>query len=79
MQNGAYVRLKNIQLGYTLPKMFVQKLKLSKVRFYVTGENLFTITDLSDVFDPETTGGSWGAGKIYPLQKSVAFGMNVSF
>lgn len=79
LQNGAYVRLKNIQLGYTLPKMFVQKLKLSKVRFYVTGENLLTITDLIDTFDPETTGGSRGAGKIYPLQKSVAFGMNVSF
>ncbi|WP_430973947.1 TonB-dependent receptor [Sunxiuqinia rutila] len=79
LQNGAYLRLKNVQLGYTLPEMFVKKLQLSKVRFYVTGENLFVLTDLIDIFDPETTGGSWGAGKIYPLQKSFAFGMNVSF
>lgn len=79
LQNGAYARLKNIQLGYTLPKSLMKSLRLSKIRFFLTGENMFTITSLIETFDPETTGGSWGAGKIYPLQRSIAFGMNVSF
>lgn len=58
MQNAAYMRLKNLQLGYTLPATWTKKAGISKCRLFVSGENLLTFTSLFDVFDPETcTGG----------------------
>lgn len=56
LQNAAYMRLKNLQLGYTLPKSLINKIGLQNVRVYVSGENLLTITGLSDTMDPETAG-----------------------
>lgn len=79
MQNGAYLRLKNVTLGYSFQTALKTKLHLSKLRVYVTGENLLTFTKMSDVYDPEATGGYWGNGKIYPLQKAFAIGMNIEF
>lgn len=79
LQNGAYIRLKNIQFGYTLPKDMVDNLGISNIRFYLTGENLVTWTKLSKIFDPETIDGAWGRGKIYPLSKVVAAGISVNF
>lgn len=81
LQNGAYLRLKNIQLGYTLPVQWIQKAGMSSVRVYVSGDNLLTWSSLSTIFDPEATGdmaGS-GSGKLYPLQRVVSIGMNVNF
>jgi len=78
LQNGAYLRLKNIQLGYTLPVSISQKVKIQKVRIYVTGENLLTFTKLTKLFDPEAIGGRYGSGKIYPLQKLLSFGLNIT-
>ena len=79
LQNGAYLRLKNLTLGYSLPSSILDKLNFKKLRLYATGENLLTISDISGVFDPEATGGRWGNGKIYPLQKSYSIGLNVQF
>lgn len=79
LQNAAYLRLKNISLGYTFPKTILETLNLSKLRVFVSGENVLTFTKMADMFDPETTGGYWGSGKIYPLQKVLAIGMNVQF
>jgi len=80
IQNAAYLRVKNIQLGYTLPQSISNRIKLSNVRFYVSGENLFTITSLSEVFDPETIAlEGWNDGKVYPLSKVYSFGINVNF
>ena len=79
LQNAAYARLKNIQLGYTLPSKWTQKISLGKVRFYATGENLITITKMTKLFDPEALSGAWGGGKIYPLSKVVSMGVNVTF
>ncbi|MCU4175168.1 SusC/RagA family TonB-linked outer membrane protein [Carboxylicivirga sp. N1Y90] len=79
LQNAAYLRLKNIQLGYTLRGNWTSKVKLSKVRLYVSGENLLTFTKLSKLFDPEALGGRYGSGKIYPLSKVVSMGVNVTF
>lgn len=79
IQNAAYIRLKNIQLGYTLPKQLTQKARINKVRIYISGDNMWTKSSISGVFDPETLGGDWGAGKLYPLQKTMSFGMNVNF
>lgn len=75
--NAAYVRLKNIQLGYTLPNEIVSKWNLNNVRFYVSGENVFTITDMPEQFDPETIGTDHNNG--YPLSRTFAFGVNLTF
>ena len=53
LQNAAYMRLKNLQLGYTLPKTWVSKVGLENVRVYLSGENLLTITNLVKVIDPD--------------------------
>lgn len=79
LQNAAYLRLKNLSLGYNFPLSVVDSLGLKKFRVFVTGENLITISDISGIFDPEATGGYWGNGKIYPLQKSYSMGLNIQF
>jgi TonB-linked SusC/RagA family outer membrane protein len=73
LQSTSYLRLKNLQLGYSLPQKWMDKAKLKKVRFYFSGENLLTFTKLR-LFDPETI-----AGSTYPLSKIVSFGLNVNF
>lgn len=79
MQNGAYLRLKNLQLAYTIPKAITQKASISKVQIYISGENLFTITNMM-IFDPETTAGAGsGDAKIYPLSKLYSVGLNINF
>ncbi len=52
---------------------------MSNCRFYVSVDNLFTISDISGVFDPEALGGANGAGKLYPLQRTWSVGVNLSF
>jgi TonB-linked SusC/RagA family outer membrane protein len=79
LQNGAYLRLKMLQLGYTLPSKITQKAHIQNLRFYVSGENLVTFTKLMTVFDPEATGGSTGSGQIYPLQKLISTGLSITF
>ena len=81
LQNGAYLRLKNVQLGYTLPRVWTEKAGISSVRVYVSGDNLATITSLSKIFDPEATGSlaGTGSGKLYPLQRVISVGVNVNF
>jgi len=78
MQNAAYLRLKNATIGYNLPEKWIKRAKLSKVNVFVTGENLFTITKLAKMFDPETIAGGSGPGKIYPLSRVYAMGLNIS-
>jgi TonB-dependent starch-binding outer membrane protein SusC len=71
-----YVRLKNIELGYTLPSSLIRKLGIQNTRVYVNGFNLLTYSpDMKD-FDPEL-GSSSGQG--YPLQKIVNAGLSVTF
>ena len=83
LQSAAYLRCKNIQLGYTLPKSLLSPAGISNCRIYLSCDNLFTITSLSDIFDPEAFGGygdeGWGSGKTYPLQRTVSVGVNLSF
>jgi len=71
--NAAYARVKQITLGYTLPKLISGKLHVQKVRVYVTGANLFTITSLDKDYDPEVVGFN-----TYPLNKSVSFGIQAT-
>lgn len=81
LQNAAYCRLKNIQVGYTLPKCLTSKAQISSVRVYVSGDNLLTFSNISDIFDPETLGSQWNndPGKLYPLQRVISVGLNVNF
>ncbi|PXV61005.1 TonB-linked SusC/RagA family outer membrane protein [Dysgonomonas alginatilytica] len=80
LQDASYIRLKNLQIGYTLPTALSRKLCVSKLRVFVSGENLWTKTDMAEMFDPETVDGGWGnSGNVYPLSKVFAFGLNINF
>lgn len=72
------MRIKNLQLGYTLPQKLTSKFGINSLRAYISVDNLATFTKLSDIFDPEAVGGEWGSGKLYPLQRVWSFGLNVS-
>ncbi len=84
IEDGSYLRLKNITLGYTLPKAVVQNLKLGNVRFYVSGQNLVTFTDYSGL-DPEigmNNGNPLDVGidrAFYPAARTVLGGVQISF
>ncbi|NDP27229.1 MAG: TonB-dependent receptor [Flavobacterium sp.] len=79
VQDGAYLRLKNVVLGYSLPKSFLDKTKLDGVRFYLSGQNLFTISKFYSGYDPEVSyGGSLG-GEFYPIMQTYTFGANFKF
>ena len=78
LQDASYVRLKNLQIGYNLPSSLLNKTFLSRVRLFISAENLWTYTKMFEVFDPETVdGGTYG--NVYPLSKSFAFGLNINF
>jgi TonB-linked SusC/RagA family outer membrane protein len=80
MQNAAYVRLKNATLGYTIPASFTERIAISRAKVFISGENLFTITSLTKLIDPETlTNSGWGVGKVHPLRKAYAVGINLTF
>lgn len=74
LQKASYMRLKNITLGYNVPREWLSKFGLTKLRFYVTGENVFTVTKLNDSFDPETLN-----NLSYPLTKKWSIGLNLTF
>lgn len=79
LQNGAYMRMKNLQVGYTFPKAWMSKAKIEKLRIYFSGENLFTISGIADMFDPEATDAKdQTSGKTYPLSKTISFGLNIT-
>ena len=78
LQDASYLRLKNVQLGYTLPNKITEKAHIYNLRLYVSGENLLTITKLPDFYDPETLYmGFQGSG--YPILKTWSFGLSVNF
>ena len=79
LQNAAYMRIKNIQLGYTLPASLSNRIGANRIRVYFSAENLCTFTKMNKIFDPEATGGDWGPGKLYPLQRAISFGLNLNF
>jgi TonB-linked SusC/RagA family outer membrane protein len=74
LNNGSYCRFKNIQAGYTIPKQITQKISIDKLRIYFSGENLITFSKINENFDPEAPGDN-----VYPLSKSISFGISVTF
>jgi TonB-linked SusC/RagA family outer membrane protein len=75
LRNANYLRVKNLEIGYTFPKDLFRKLAVSKCRIYVSAQNLFTFDNI-DYWDPEAPQGS---AYFYPIQKVLSLGLNLSF
>ncbi len=86
IQDGSFLRMKNLQIGYTIPsKIFNKKLSINRLRVYVSGTNLFTITNYTGL-DPEISQSTQGGFSlpgvdqgIYPAPRQFLFGINASF
>ena len=78
--NAAYMRLKNAQIGYSLPQVLLSRIGFSSARIFVSGENLLTFTKMSKIFDPESVGlAGWNDGKTYPFATTYSAGINLNF
>jgi len=75
VEDGSYLRIKNVTLGYTLPKSLLKKAQLTTARFYISGQNLFTVTKYSG-FDPEI-GTSGIDNSVYPVTRTISIGVNL--
>lgn len=73
LYNASYLKLKNLQIGYTIPSTVTKKIAINKAKIYVSGENLLTITKYPGI-DPEI-----GSGIGYPTMRTYTFGLNVTF
>jgi len=84
VEDGSYLRLKNLQLGYTIPTTLTNRFSVNSVRLYVGGTNLFTKTKYTG-FDPEIGNGYYGSLDLgidratYPQPRTYTFGVNVTF
>lgn len=76
-KSAAYLRLKNVQLGYRIPEAISKKALIEYLRFYVSGENLLTFTNFWDGWDPEVSPAQ--GGQYYPQVKSIGFGVDIRF
>jgi len=74
LRNGAFLRLKSVEFGYSLPTKLLKKIDIEKVRFYASGTNLFVFSEF-DLWDPEMGGKGLG----YPPQKIINLGVNINF
>lgn len=74
-RDGAYLRLKNATIGYTVPAKLLSKINVDRLRIYLTGTNLLTFTQFKYI-DPESTNVVTG---YYPQQRTVSFGVDLSF
>jgi TonB-linked SusC/RagA family outer membrane protein len=91
LQNVAYVRMKNIQIGYNLPSNWTKRIGAQSMRLYFSGENLFTYSPMYKIVkntidvenavrsDRDTNSGNSGDGYNYPMLKSYSFGVNLGF
>lgn len=75
-QDAKYLRLKNVQVGYSFPKKWLEKVHISKLRIYYSGQNLLTFTNFLKGWDPEAPS---GRGDFYPQTKTHSFGLNLTF
>ena len=90
--NGAYLRLKNLTIGYTLPETLLEKVRIERLRIFVSGENITEWSGVKDFYDPEaitsvddkydpsiSTSRGVGSGFAYPFQRRYSIGLNVDF
>ena len=75
VRNASYLRVRNIQLGYTFSKKTLEAMKISSLRFYISGENLFTFSNYPQGWDPEIN----TYGDYYPILRNYTFGLNIKF
>ena len=76
IEDGSYLRLKNLQIGYSLPERWISRLGMSRLRIYLSGSNLFTVTRYTG-YDPEVGGGvDYGN---YPQSRTFMLGLNINF
>jgi TonB-dependent starch-binding outer membrane protein SusC len=81
VENGSFLRVRNIQIGYILPKDFSKKFKTNYVRFYIAANNLFTFTKYMG-YDPDIGGGALSGGVdngFYPQARTIMGGVNIKF
>lgn len=76
MEDASYMRLKNIQLGYTFPEKWMKKARIDKLRIYLSADNLFTVSKYFYAYDPETP---VSKGGYYPQVKTFVIGLNLNF
>ena len=76
--SGAYLRVKNATIGYTLPSSLMRKAKIQRFRIYVTGENMFEFSKIKKFIDPEAVNAG-AAAWTYPFQRKMAVGLNIEF
>lgn len=74
MRNGSYLRLKNLEVGYTIPKSIVNKIRLNNIRIYFMGTNLVTFSSFK-LWDPELGSSN---GQVYPLSKAYTLGLTIN-
>ena len=74
LRNGAFLRLKTVEMGYTLPKKWTNKILIDSARLYLSGSNIFVLSAFKD-WDVEMAGNGFG----YPLQRVVNIGLNINF
>ncbi|MEI6948644.1 TonB-dependent receptor [Paraflavisolibacter sp. H34] len=77
IEDGSYLRLKNLTVGYTLPKALLQRARMGSARFYLSAQNLYTLTKYKAI-DPEVAGNGidW---TVYPVTRTVTFGLHLNF
>ncbi|MGN6182001.1 MAG: SusC/RagA family TonB-linked outer membrane protein, partial [Mucilaginibacter sp.] len=78
-RDASFIRLKNLQVGYTLPTSLIQKAKLSRVRIYFSGQNLFSFNHFYKGWDPEMGMSTGDGSQFYPLTTVYTFGINANF
>src|SRR5690606_32656942 len=78
LQNGAYLRLQNLQIGFNLPAHLTRKATLQSLRLYVATEHLVTFNELPNGIDPVATYSSWGVGKTYGAERMMSFGISLT-
>lgn len=78
IQNAAYLRLKNLQIGYTIPASVLHKVAIKHVRVFASAQNVLTFSQIKGGWDPETSDAQ-GGGRIYPVNRVFSVGLNVKF
>lgn len=79
VRDASYCRLKNLVIGYTLPDVISKRLKISSLRIYISGQNLFTISNFYKGYDPEVSYGGNQGGEFYPIMQTFTLGLDLKF
>ncbi|WP_207766519.1 SusC/RagA family TonB-linked outer membrane protein [Siphonobacter curvatus] len=77
-RDGSFARLKNLQIGYSIPSEVLQKWKISRLRLYFSGQNLFSLNKFYKGWDPEMTNATGDGSQFYPITKVYTFGINLN-